>query len=187
MQLGARKGWTWPGLLAWLLSATVAMPALAKSSSDLNSFLAAYQCPLYKALETIRAQEMTPLNRFLVLSFDKDRKPDHYVQCIFENQDTQLYCEASSGLYGKGPVKLSRRAPESLTTLGFDMSTTGPVKNFWQYRPIRGSADVWDAARLMLETFYLGYGARLKNRIAIKAPFVHGSSLRRGDSSCLTS
>jgi hypothetical protein len=163
--------------LAILLSG---MSAEARGTKGLDAFLAAYQCPVFAALEQIRARPMTPLNRFLTLSVGSGQR---YVQCIYEGDDTVLHCEAASGFYGKPPGQPSKASLRAIAALGFDMD--GSQGNFVRHLPVRDQTDVWNVAGLMLETLYRGYGARVKNRITKKAPFSPGPVLSRSDGSCL--
>jgi hypothetical protein len=131
--------------IAILLEAT---PALARSSKQLDAFLTAYQCPVFAALQQIRARPMTQYDRFIVLSVGEGQR---YVQCIYEDEDRVLHCEASSGFYGPMPAGwLSKAALRAIAAQGFDME--GSKSNFVQHITVRDQADIWKVAGIMLET-----------------------------------
>ncbi len=163
---------------AMVFSVLAAMPARA---SGLDEFVRAYHCPLLKAFETIRAHEMTPLDRYIALSVDRGQR---YVQCRFFDQDRQIECEAASGFYGPQPApKMSRARLNAIASQGFSMD--GSQGNFRLVRPIADHTDLWAITDLVLETLYRGYGARLKRPLGMDAAFVPGKVLPRGDSSCV--
>lgn len=166
-------------IAATLILLLTGTAAAARSSKGLDAFIDAYQCPLFAALEQIRAHPMTPLDRFITLSVGRGHR---YVQCIYEGDDTVLHCEAASGLLGDPPRRLSKAALRVIAAQGFVMEDPG---NFVRHLPVRDQADVWNVAGLMLETFYRAYGVRLNNRIRKKAPFSPGEALSRSDGSCL--
>lgn len=168
------------GLVGTLAVLLAAMPAAARSSG-LDDFIRTYRCPLLEALETIRAHEMTPMDRFIILSVDQRQR---YAQCLFIDGDRQIICEASSGKNGPKPhLRISTAQRSAIAALGYEMSDDSP--NFWLHRPIADRADLWAIAGLMLETLYRGYGARLGRGIGMNAPFAPGRVLRPGDSSCM--
>lgn len=135
-----------------IATAFAAMPVWA---SGLDEFVRAYHCPLLKAFETIRAHEMTPLDRYIVLSVDRGPR---YVQCRFFDQDRQIECEAASGFYGpQPPPKMSRARLRAIASQGFSMD--GSNGNFRLVRPIADSTDLWTVTDLVLETLYRGCGA----------------------------
>lgn len=166
-------------MIAVMASALLAaMPAWA---SGLDEFVRAYHCPLLKAFETIRAHKMTPMNRYIALSAGDKRR---YVQCRFFDEDRQIECEAASGFYGpQPPPKMSRARLNAIASQGFSMD--GSQGNFVLVRPIADHTDLWTVTDLVLETLYRGYGARLRRPLGMKAAFVPGKVLPRGDSSCV--
>ena len=151
------------------------------ASSGLDAFVRTYRCPLLAALEAIHAHPMTPLDRFITLSVDAHQR---YVQCLFLDNDRQILCEASSGFHGPRPrLKLSSAQRQAIAAQGFSME--GRTGNFWFARPVADRSDLWAITDVMLETLYRGYGARLGRPIGMKAPFVPGTVLPLGDSSCV--
>jgi len=166
--------------LAVLALGLTAAPAFAQAATDLDAFIAAYHCPVYTAMESIRARPMTPLDRFIVLAVDRNQR---YVQCQFMDDDKVLYCEASSGFYGKTRMRFAKGGLAAIAALGFD--TNVPDGNFWQGRPVRDSTDVWSTASLLLETLYRGYGARLKTKIEMHAALLPKTILKPGDRTCV--
>jgi hypothetical protein len=155
-------------------------PAGARPPAGLDAFLAACQCQVFHILEIIHAHATTPHQRFLVLSLDGDQR---YVQCLLLDNDTRMLCEASSGFYGPPPrLGLSKRALASIAAQDFSMD--GSHGNFQRALPIGERPDMWNAAGVMLETLYGGYGARLGREIRMNAPFAPGDALQPTDGSC---
>jgi len=177
--LAARSGLRRMGLAAFSLG-LAAPPAFAQAATDLDAFVAAYHCPVYTAMESIRARPMTPLDRFIVLATDNDQR---YVQCQFMDDDKVLYCEASSGFYGKTRMRFAKGGRTAIAALGFDINVADG--NFWQGRPVRDSTDVWSTASLLLETLYRGYGARLKTKIEMHVALLPKTILKPGDRTCV--
>lgn len=149
------------------------------AAGGLSAFMATYLCPVYEILQRIHAQDMKLNDRYLILSTDGAQR---YVQCIFHDGDTQIYCEASSGFYGPPRLRFSRAKVGALNALGF--STDASHGNFRLDRPVNHDSDLWDVARLMLEALYRAYGAGLKRRILMDAPYAPGRFLPRAEESC---
>jgi len=96
---------------------------------------------------------MTEHERFLVLTADNGG----YVQCMFHDNDTGIYCESSSGFYQMPKPKLSRKQRKAIAAQGFSMN--GKQGNFTLDVPMNGEGTLWNIAGLMLETLYRGYGS----------------------------
>lgn len=143
--------------------------------TGLDAFLKAYSAPVYDALSHIYSFGMTEHERFLVLA-----TPRHaYVQCMLHDNDTRIYCEASSGFYKNGQPALSKKALETIRQQGFDMNAdTG---NYSLDMPLHGDAGLKRAASLMLKTLYLGYAADI-GEVTAYAPLIAAQARCNADS-----
>jgi len=168
-------------LIALLLAQTVAAKTAAPAG-DLDQFIATYRCAVLEILKRIHGQPLDRPDRYLILSVDDKQR---YVQCHFEEDDKVMYCEASSGLYAQPRtlLRLSRAQRAAIAALGF--ARQGDELNFQETRALDGESGLWDIAGLMLEALYRGYGASLKRKLFMTAPYVPGRILPRGDTACL--
>lgn len=134
-------------------------------------FTARHRCAIVERLDLIhrRGPVEESRNRFIVIAL-RDQ-PQRYVQCIFEDRDTRMFCEASSGAYGPtGPERLQLNPSElaALRTLGFIQDN--PNENFARSIELGDPPDVGIAADLMLVALHDAYGARAGSAIDITAP-----------------
>ncbi|MCJ2053576.1 TY-Chap domain-containing protein [Methylobacterium sp. J-070] len=109
-------------------------------------------------------------DRFVIVAL-KDQ-PQRYVQCVFHDHDSRMFCEASSGAYGPagpGRFRLDAPARAALRALGFVQADPG--KNFVRDVDLGDPPDVTVAADLMLAARHDGYGARPGSVIEISAPY----------------
>lgn len=166
-----------------ILTALLGLPAAATAAdyvADLNSFTTTYHCQVFGLLKRIHAHPMTPHKRFLLLSLGQSQR---YVQCLFLDGDKRLLCEASSGFYGPRPRHpIGSAARRAIAAQGF--STDGRDGNFQLSLTLGGDDTLWNAAGIMLETLYRGYGARRSSRILARAPLVPLAERLRGDAEC---
>lgn len=132
----------------------------AELAAGLQDFLATYRCGVVEALESIhtRGDRSTQTDRFAVLQSDTTR--EHYVQCIFTDNDTAMYCEAASGYQTPKETRF-QLAPERMAVLkrlGF--ATDVPEGNFHRTIDTKSTRDFSKAADLILSTLYEVYGVR---------------------------
>jgi hypothetical protein len=166
-------------MMTWSRMAGVAVLVFAEPASAANSFTdlqATYRCEVVRRLEQIYAtgDPRIDLNRYLAISLRAT--PNAYVQCIFHDNQSRVYCEASSGFWGpRGPrrLQLSTRAVAALAKLGFD--TDGSAGNFKFDRDVDKSANFHPLADIMLRALHDGYGARSHTQLTFAAPFAPGT------------
>lgn len=147
-----------------------AWPAVA---SQRAAFIAQHRCPVVSALNEIhrRGPVQTSHNRFLSLTIR-----DHvqrYVQCIFIDRDTSMYCEAASGAYYDERSAPYRYVPtaerkEAMLRLGYRQES--PTENFSRTVALGSPPDVGLAADLMLGALYDAFDARSGTIIDMDAP-----------------
>ncbi|MBN9598095.1 MAG: hypothetical protein J0G28_00300 [Afipia sp.] len=157
-----------------LIACVMSAPLLAQTSDSQNALLAKYRCQLSDMLRQVyeAPSAYKQLNRFLVLS-GPSRSSD-YVQCMFGENRTKLYCEASTGYYDVAEDKPRRRYPsdtvnEAFRRLGFAVGSG--EKNYPYERDFTGTPDFDEIAKLMLLTMHDGYGARAQTTLKVHAPF----------------
>jgi hypothetical protein len=147
---------------------------------SLASFLGVYQCPLAGILARIHAHSLvTKHGRFIALELPQ--RGGLYVQCLFEQSDRSVDCEAASGFYDK-PNHAPYFVPsqiEGLAQLGF--STDGTHGNYSRIHVTAEAFSPDEVAALMLKALFVGYGARKESEIDVVAPFAmpHGVLPRR--------
>jgi hypothetical protein len=166
----------------WLvLAALVLAAAPAGAAPDpFGEFIAKYRCPVADRLERLfdAGDPTKDGDRYLVVSFST-RQQD-YVQCLFHDNETMVYCEAASGFWfdKQGAPRTVRLAPgniAALARLGF--STDDSAGNFKFDRPVPKPPDFGALADLMLKALYDGYDARVATVLEFKAPFAPGLTL----------
>lgn len=166
------------GSIRPFLSAVLAAVALTSvpggaQASPRSAFMARYRCPLVAALQEIHRTGPVETSRNRFVSLAMTGLFQRYVQCIFIDDDTAMFCEASSGAYGTGKFSLVRFVPteETQNTLnGLGFTQDDPEKNFSQTVPLGSPPDVRVAADLMLTTLYEAYGARRDIDLDMDAP-----------------
>lgn len=160
-------------------AATVALILLAANVADaandpLRQFIRDYRCMIVEHLKTIheRGQRSKSDNRYLILAMN--HHPQRFVQCIFEEIDTKLYCEASSGRYSTSrSLTLSQAAVSDLEKLGF--KPPHEIANFSKELALGSPPDFTESADMMLEVMFRIYSARDGSSMALDAPLVtHG-------------
>lgn len=155
----------------FLLVAVSAAQAAADSFRDL---LINYRCEVVNRLEQIyrTGDPSKEKNRFIAISV-----PGHaqgYVQCIFHDNRTALYCEAASGYWfdKKGEPRTFHQpvaTVAALARMGFD--TDDSKGNFKIDLPFAEGVDFNTTADFMLRALHDGYGARADMRLKFNAPF----------------
>jgi hypothetical protein len=161
------------------------MPSLAwaEMSASLRGLLIEYRCQLVDRLERIYefGDKASDRNRFIAVTVPQHRHG--YVQCMFAERGSLLYCEASSGFHydKEGAPRtqwLERGKIEALARLGF--STDDSKGNFSLEKPLDRRPDFNALADLILQALHDGYDARAETKLRFNAPFA-----RRAMSSCI--
>lgn len=155
-------------------TALLASAVHGQDGDQLRTFLAGYRCEIVDRLGEIHASPDRKA-RYIVLS-DRSR-PEHYVQCLFIEDDMRMLCEVASGFYltkeGESRIKLvSPRGFSALERLGF--SGNDAEGNFQTFVDTATDADFPAVADLMLTALYRGYEKRRPPSLKIEAPLGPG-------------
>jgi hypothetical protein len=156
-----------------LLLHTSAAPAAKKQEAapdarGIAAFVDKWRCPIAAYLQGIHRQPQTNDDRYLIL-WAKGR-PASYVQCIFHDDDRQIFCEAASGFYEHSDRVGSFATPARLDALsGLGFSKDGSKGNWAQDRDFH-SAD--ETAILMLETLARVFAASPDDGLLWSAPLL---------------
>lgn len=165
--------------LLWVATTAAASPP------DEQHFIETNYCAVYERLRLIRrsGNPDTSHDRFLAVTRADDAGA--YVQCIFFENSTKLYCEANSGLYsGATPATATYVLPPeriaALGKLGFDIE----VKDGNYKQEIAASDDkaLGAVAKMLLKALVVGYGGRADTKLKYVAPFAPES---KGPYRCL--
>ena len=136
----------------------------AEHDNDEQLFINTHQEKVVDCLRQIHLHAMTKHDRFLILA----SASQHYVQCLYHDNDTRIYCEASNGTYGpNGRLPLADDAIALIKKSGFEDT---PEKNFNLDLPFGGNEDYSHIANLMLQTIHTLYRPGV-DYIEMKAPF----------------
>jgi hypothetical protein len=159
----------WAATVA-IMAATVG-PAAADSFHDL---LVNYHCEVVNRLEQIFRAGDPSKDRDRFIAITVPGRADNYVQCIFHDHETALYCEAASGYWHdkQGAPRTfhqPRRTIEGLARLGFD--TDDSKGNFSIELPVARPPDFNAAADFILRALHDGYEARGDMQLRFNAPF----------------
>ena len=159
---------------SWGLIATLMAGQGAAASDSFRDLLVVYRCEVVHRLEQIYAtgDPASDRNRFIAVTVPG--RPHSYVQCIFHDRQTGLYCEAASGWWhGKaGEPRTFRQPPETIAALarmGFD--TDDSEGNFKADLDVDDTPDFNAAADFILRALHDGYGARGEMNLQFNAPF----------------
>ncbi len=152
-----------------LLATAVEPPAPASISDGLA-------CGLGNVIAAIHAvPALKPVrDRFLVLSTGN---PQAYVQCLFQDEDSWMLCEASSGRYSPRYLKLGSEQRIKLAVLGFD--TLVRTGNYQQAIPTASFTSYVKVGRLMSQTSQTVYATSVDTKVVIYAPLLETSVLDR--------
>ena len=146
-------------------SAAVAAPVLA-GPSGLDAFVARHHCEVLAGL-TILYETAHPRDRYLILSWPP--ADPGYVQCLFEDDNSAVLCEAASGFYLKSGWRVSANGKAALAGLGFSMD--GSKGNFAQTLKLDAPPNLEKITRLMLNALYQGYRGWPDRKIDWTAPW----------------
>jgi hypothetical protein len=157
------------GLIAALM---VSQAAAARDS--FHDLLSVYRCEVVHRLEQIYATGDPASDRDRFIAVTVPGHPHGYVQCIFHDNQTALYCEAASGYWydKEGSPRTFRQSPEAvaaLARLGFD--TDDSKGNFKTDIGLADPPDFNAAADFILRALHDGYGARGDMNLRFNVPF----------------
>ncbi|MBS0531045.1 MAG: hypothetical protein JSS22_16875, partial [Proteobacteria bacterium] len=127
----------------WIVAAMMANSA-AIAGDSFRDLQVAYRCEVVRRLEQIYATGDPKSDRNRYLAVSPANRPEHYVQCIFHDANTEVYCEAASGFYLTKPneprrFRASAATMAALAKLGFD--TDDSAGNFKIERAVGKPAD----------------------------------------------
>ncbi len=140
-----------------------------------KDFIEARKCHVIERLQMVYDKKTFIQNRYLILSIKNDK--DNYVQCLFQDNDTRLLCEASSGFYTKGGSALKQSGNDYLETLkrlGF--STDASQGNFQRMFDIQKKTDFTEVADILLSVLFELHGARMNSVFIWDAPLAQNSA-----------
>ena len=157
------------GLLALILLLHPATSRAAAPDPELEALRARLYCPILAYLKAIHAHAPTPHERYLVVGMKG--RGGYYVQCLFHDDDSGLFCEVASGSWERPAKQLvpPQRLPR-LAALGF--STDGTKRNFQRDRPVTGPESLAETADTMVRAFREAYGVRANENFTMLAPLV---------------
>ncbi len=151
-----------------IASATAAGGPDLASDQRVHAVIEKWRCAVAAYLDRIHQLPPKLEHRYLILW--SKRKPEYYVQCIFHDEDRQIYCEAASGFYAYADRIGSFATPqrlEALASLGY--STDGSKGNFSQDRVFHGTSEV---AVLMIETVARVFQLSEHDILEFNAPYL---------------
>jgi len=158
-------------------------PTVAEEHGSFHGLLSVYRCEVVHRLEQIYAAANPRSDRDRFIAVIVPGHPHGYVQCIFHDKQSRLYCEASSGFYyGREGAPRTFYQPsqtiDALARLGFD--TDDSKGNFNIDFGVDAPPDFNAIADFVLEALHDGYGARGNMTLKFNTPFA-----RRTPSTCV--
>lgn len=145
-------------------------PADAAETGTLEEFLERYHCEVTARLQILYGRN-EPLNRYITIGVRGNS--DKFVQCLFEDDNSGVLCEAASGFYSAKAgeprrFSLDQAGRAKVKAFGFyDDDSTG---NFSQIIGVNSAAKLPVLAHMMLSVLYDVYGAHAKSELWIRAP-----------------
>jgi len=128
---------------------------VASQSLNFDNFMSEWQKRIFDSLQYIRSHpSITERDRFLIVEAGEQK----YVQCLFHDNDHRVYCEASSGFYGRpNALQLSAKLLSVIANEGF--STDVRSGNFSFDTEVLNNKTLQDVADSMLKILYEAYNA----------------------------
>lgn len=148
--------------------------AQAQAPDTRAPLFARYHCPLTDLLRQVFEVQSAFQERDRYLALTAPLIRNNYVQCMFAQNRTKLYCEASSGYYDEAMSNPRRTFPSEVTKAAFEklgFKTGNEEKNYPYERDFKGVPDFAEIAVLMLNAMHDGFGARAETRLTVNAPF----------------
>jgi hypothetical protein len=175
--------WRQETIAALLLACTACASgdsATAKPPDTLGELMDVHRCETIVRLEQVRsskeaAGQPKKKDRYIVLS--SARNQNHFVQCIFIDDDARMLCEASSGFYVRNRPEtpkpfLGTPARDALVSLGF--SSDDSDGNFQHFVDMKPGNSLETVADLVLTALHNGYGVRRLTKLTFMAPLGPG-------------
>jgi hypothetical protein len=160
---------------AFALAVSSTSPCAAAEPRDsFHDLLAVYRCEVVHRLEQIHATGDAAVDRNRYIAVTVPDHPHGYVQCIFHDRLTKIYCEAASGFYldkdrAARTFHQPARAIAALARLGFD--TDDSAGNFKTDVDVGDPPDFNAIADFILRALHDGYGARGSMNLRFNVPF----------------
>jgi hypothetical protein len=159
-------------MLAVALGAPIV--AAAQPADTFHDLLVQYRCPVVDRLEQVYAAGDPASSRHRFLAITVPHAMQAYVQCIFHDNNTKLYCEAASGFYydGPGEPRTFHHPAAAIAALGrLGFSTDDSAGNFNVDLDVADPPNFNTLADFMLKALHDGYGARADMELQFNAPF----------------
>jgi hypothetical protein len=163
----------WAAAVAVLAATAGPCGAADARFGSFTDFIDRYNCATTARLQALYAAKSKPgqSDRYLIASLVF--APDQFVQCLLEDDNSEILCEAASGFYTSNDGRPRTYQPSEATRtaikrLGFSDDDSGG--NFSLTRKLGSIADLPAISTLMLATLYDAYGANLLSDIELIAP-----------------
>jgi hypothetical protein len=146
----------------------------AEQLSELERFRLSFRCAVVERLAYIHTHgDVAGPDRFLIVAIKNF--PQRYVQCLFQDNDSKMLCEASSGFYATAPGEPRRLhfTPDKskvLEQLGF--STEESEGNYQLMLELGSPPDLLKVADIVLTTLFEVYGGWERITLTMEAPLV---------------
>jgi hypothetical protein len=166
-------------MLVLATSPALAAPAAAGDPGTRAPFIREHRCAVVERLDAIHRRGPVDVSRDRFIVVAPHGQAQRYVQCIFQDRDTRMFCEAASGAYGppgRRRLRLDATARQALAALGYVQAD--PAENFSRLVELGSPPDTGIAADLMLAALHDAYGARPGDILDIEDP--HGGTPGRG-------
>jgi hypothetical protein len=151
----------------------VAAPA-EDAATTLRELLVQYRCPVVDRLEQVYEAGDPASSRHRFLAVTVPHAAQAYVQCMFHDNNSKLYCEAASGFYydAPGAPRTFHQPTYVIAALGrLGFSTADSAGNFKIDLDVANPPDFNVLADFMLKALHDGYGARADMTLEFDAPF----------------
>jgi hypothetical protein len=161
-------------VLTALVLLTRAAARAEDAATTFHDLLVQYRCPVVDRLERVyeAGDPASSHDRFIAITVPHVAQA--YVQCMFHNNNTKLYCEAASGYYydAPGAPRTFRQPANAIAALGrLGFSADDSAGNFNIDLDVASPPDFSVLADFMLKALHDGYGARADMKLEFNAPF----------------
>ena len=162
-------------MLAAALAPLLAAPAArAEMSKSFHALLEVYRCEVVHRLEQVYAAGDPASDRHRYIAISVPGRVQAYVQCMFHDHESKIYCEAASGFYytKQGAARTFHQPPQTIAALArLGFSTDNSVGNFKVDFDVADPPDFNAMADFILQALHDGYGARGQMNLRFNAPF----------------
>ena len=158
------------------------MPAAASAEDAAATFhelLIQYRCPVVDGLEQVYAKGDPASSRDRFLAITVPHATQAYVQCMFHDTNSKLYCEAASGYYydGAGAPRTFHHPANVIAALGrLGFSTDNSAGNSSVDLDVADPPNLNTLADFMLRALHDAYGARAEMNLLFNAPLAPRTS-----------